>query len=116
MTPGDVARIVERRGEVAFVDLLRASDPEFEDAAFEPALADALRSNPPLIDQWNMWSEDQRWTPTAVVDGVTTAWVPAGGERSEHLRVHSDGAAAVADFIHRMAAWLVHREVLVVEE
>jgi hypothetical protein len=41
MTPGDVARIVERRDEYAFVDLLRAADPEFEDAAFEPALADA---------------------------------------------------------------------------
>jgi len=79
MTPGEVARIVERRDEVAFVDLLRAADPEFADAAFEPALADALRSNPPLIDQWNMWSGDQRWTPCAAVDGVTTAWVPAGG-------------------------------------
>ena len=42
--------------------LLRAADPEFEDAAFEPALADALRSNPPLIDQRNVWSGDQRWT------------------------------------------------------
>jgi len=63
MTPGDVARIVERRDEDAFVDLLRAADAEFEDPAFEPGLADALRSNPLLIDQWNVWSGDQRWTP-----------------------------------------------------
>ena len=115
MTPGDVARIVERRDETAFVDLLRAADAEFEDAAFEPALADALRSSPLLIDRWNVWSGDQRWTPSAAVDGVETAWVtPEGG--SEHLRVHSDGAAAVADFIHRMAAWLARREVVVVEK
>lgn len=115
MTPEDVARIVERRDDDAFADLLRAADAEFEDAAFEPGLADALRANPPLIDQWNVWSGDQRCTPSAGVDGVRTAWVPAGGG-SEHLRVHSDGAAAVADFIHRMAAWLARQEVLVVDE
>jgi hypothetical protein len=71
MTPRDVARIVERRDEDAFVDLLRAADPEFEDAAFESAIADALRSNPPLIDQWNMWSGDQRRTPTPLATAPT---------------------------------------------
>jgi hypothetical protein len=116
MTPRDVARIVQRREAGAFVELLRAAEPEFADAAFEPAVADALRSDPALIDQWNVWSGDQRWTPSAGVDGVTTVWIPAGGGAPEHLRVHSDGAAAVADFIHRMAAWLARREVLVVEE
>jgi hypothetical protein len=115
MTPEDVARIVERRDETAFVELLRAADPEFEDAAFERALADALRSKPPLIDQWNAWSGDQRWTPSATVEGVQTAWVTPRG-KSERLRVHSDGATAVADFIHRMAVWLARREVLAVEE
>lgn len=116
MTPEDVARIVERREDGAFVDLLRAADHEFADAAFEPALADVLRANPPLINQWDVWCGDQRWTPSAGVDGVETYWVPAGGGRSEHLRVHSDRGAAVADFIHRVAAWLARREVLVVEE
>lgn len=114
MTPDDVARIVERRDDAAFVQLLRAADRAFEDAAFEPAIADALRSTPVLIEQWNTWSEDQRWTPSAAVRGLTTGWVSSGG-RSEHVRLHADGAAAVADFIHRMAAWLARREVLVVE-
>jgi hypothetical protein len=113
MTPDAAARIVERRDETAFVDLLRKVDAEFEDAAFEPALADALRADPALIDQWNMWSGDQRWTPSAAVDGVKTAWVLPGAA-TDHVRVHSDGAAAVADFIHRMAAWLARREVLIV--
>ena len=45
MTPRDVARIVERRDEAAFVDLLRAADAELDDSAFEPALADALRAD-----------------------------------------------------------------------
>lgn len=115
MTPGDVARLVERRHEAAFVELLRTSDREFSDAAFEPALADALRSNPALTEQWTLWSGDQRWTPSARVDGVVTTWVTAGGAREEHLRGHIDEAAAVADFIHRMAAWLARGEVLVVE-
>ena len=115
MTPRDVARIVERRHESAFVDLLRAADAEFSDAAFEPALAEALWSDPSLIDKWNVWSGDQRWTPSAGVDGDRTESVPAGAVRREHVRVHPDGAAAVADFIHRMAAWLARREVLAIE-
>jgi len=111
MTPGQVARIVERRAEPAFVVLLRAADTEFEDDSFESALADALRDTPALIDQWNLWSADQRWTPSAAVDGVTTAWIDSGGG-TQHQRTHADRAAAVADFIRRIAAWLARREVL----
>ena len=54
MTPESVARIVERRGEPAFIDLLREADAEFEDAAFEPALADLLRDEPRLTELWVM--------------------------------------------------------------
>lgn len=115
MTPEDVARIVERRDEMAFVDLLREADAEFEDSEFEDALADAVRAHPELVDKWNLWSGDQRWTPSAGVDGLTTMWVPSGGG-SEYVRVHADGASAVAGFIHRMAAWLARREVLTFEE
>jgi hypothetical protein len=114
MTPANVARIVERRDQAAFVDLLRAADTEFEDAAFEAALATALRAEPRLIDLWDTWSGDQRWTPSAAVNGVRTAWVTPGGA-SEHHRVHPDRAAAVADFIHRMAAWLARREIIAVD-
>lgn len=104
MTPEDVARLVQLRDEDVFVGLLRASDPEFENAGFERRVADALRTEPSLIGQWAAWSGDQRWTPSAGVDGVTTYWVPAGGGTSERVRIHPDSAAAVADFIHRLAA------------
>lgn len=116
MSPEDVARIVERREEAAFVDLLRAADLEFDDPAFEPAVAEALNSNPVLIEDWYAWCGDQRWTPSAGVEGVTTYWVPARGGMSEHVRVHADSGAAVADFIHRLAAWLGRREVIVIED
>src|SRR5689334_15280770 len=97
--------MVRRREEPAFVNLLRAADIEFEDAAFESALAEALRSDSELVEQWDTWSGDQRWTPSAALDGVEVHWVPSGGG-SEHLRVHPDSASAAADFIRRMAAWL----------
>src|SRR5690242_16319075 len=75
MTPEAVARIVERRNEAAFVDLLRSADLEFEDdAGFEPALADALRAEPQLTELWTTWSADQRWTPSAYVEGNETGW------------------------------------------
>jgi hypothetical protein len=38
MTPESVARIVERRGEPAFISLLREADTTFVDARFEAAL------------------------------------------------------------------------------
>jgi len=112
MTPESAARIVERRGEPAFIDLLREADAEFEDAAFEPALADQLRDEPRLTELWAMWSGDQRWTPSAYVKGEETGWYDSG---YQHLRVHPDAADAVADFVHRMTAWLARREVIAVD-
>jgi hypothetical protein len=93
--------------------LLRAADAEFQDSAFEPALADALRSEPSLVGQWQVWSADQRWTPSAYVEGVETGWYDAG---CQHMRTHPDPAAAVGDFIHRMATWLARREVLYTDQ
>ena len=111
MTPEAVARIVERRSEAAFVDLLRSADAGFEDAGFERGLADALRAEPQLIDLWATWSADQRWTPSAYVEGNETGWYHS--ER-QHVRVHPDRACAIADFVHRMAAWSARREVIAV--
>jgi hypothetical protein len=113
MTPGSVARIVERRGEAVLVDLLREADAEFEDAAFESALADALRAEPRLIALWATWSADQRWTPSAYVEGKETGWYGSG---RQHVRVHSDEADAVADYVHRMAAWSARRQVIAVDD
>lgn len=111
MTPEFVARIVEDRAE--FIRSIRAADAEFEDADFEPALADALRAEPRLIERWGMWSGDQRWTPSAYVEGKETGWYDTD---YQHVRVHPDEAAAVADFIHRMAAYTARRKVIAVED
>ena len=113
MTPEAVARIVERRGEPAFADLLRAADTDFDGAPFESALADVLRAEPRLVDLWGIWSADQRWTPSAYVEGNETGWYDSA---YQHVRTHRDPAAAVADFIHRMATWLARHEVVKVED
>jgi hypothetical protein len=97
-TPDAVARIVERRGTPAFVALLRASDAEFAEAAFEPALNEVLRTEPGLADEWAVWSGDQRWTPSAYVEGRQTGWY---NSETRHVRLHPDEAGAVADFIRR---------------
>jgi hypothetical protein len=112
MTPESVAGIVDRCSEGTFINLLREADAEFLDPQFEPQLAEALRTEPRLIDSWATYSAEQRWTPSAYVDGSETSWYDAG---YRHVRVHSDAAAAVADFIHRLTAWLARREVIDVD-
>jgi predicted NAD/FAD-binding protein len=56
---------------------------------------------------------EQRWTPSAYVNGRQTGWYDSG---YQHVRSHDDAADAVTDFIRRMAAWLSRREVIAVEE
>lgn len=110
MTPESVAGIVNHREEPAsLVELLREADSAFDDATFENSLAHVLRYDIRLVDAWALWSGDQRWTPSAYVEGTETGWYDSD---YEHVVRHHDAAAAVADFIHRMAAWLARREVL----
>jgi hypothetical protein len=108
-SPTLVASIVEYKSESAFVLLLQLADRYFGDPGFEASLADSLRANPSLIELWENWSADQRWSPSAYVEGTAAGWFD--GER-RYVQAHPDRGAAVADFIHRMAAWLSRREVL----
>lgn len=108
-SPLRVASIVEHRSSPAFVLLLQLADRHFADAGFEDALAATLGKKPQLIDFWETWSADQRSTPSAYVEEKTTGWYDSS---RQNVRIHPDRAAAVADFIHRMAAWLARREVL----
>jgi hypothetical protein len=108
-SPALVASIVEHSSEPAFVLLLQLADRHFADPGFEGALARSLRENRALIELWEAWSGDQRWTPSAYVEGTEVGWFD--GVRG-NVRIHSDRGAAVADFIRRLAAWLSRREVL----
>jgi hypothetical protein len=64
------------------------------------------------MERWESWSVDQRSTPSAYLDGTVVGWYDSV---RRNVRVHPDRAAAVADFIHRLAALLSRREVLEVQ-
>jgi len=99
-----VAAIVRRRSEPDFVPMLRQADQHFDgDGAFELTLAQTLRADSALVDLWETWSTDQRWTPSAYFEGTEVGWFD-GARR--HVQIHLDHASAAADFVHRLAAWL----------
>jgi hypothetical protein len=105
-----VAGIVLRRDDLEFADQLKAANRSFVTVGFEAELVAYLRRHPQLVDAWQSWSEDQRWTPTAVVSGTDSGWMDTTG--AVEVRTHPDRATATADFIHRMAAWLDERRIL----
>ncbi|TDC53598.1 hypothetical protein E1212_05345 [Jiangella ureilytica] len=104
-----VASIVKHRDEPAFGLLLQLADQLFADIEFERHLAEGLRGEPALIELWDLWSGDQRWTPSVYIEGTEVGWFD--GER-RHVKVHPDRAGAVADFVHRLSAWMSRRAVL----
>jgi hypothetical protein len=65
-----------------------------------------------LVELWETWSADQRWTPSAYVEGTEVGWFDGA---CRNVRIHPDRGAAVAEFIRRMAAWLFRRVVLEVD-
>lgn len=107
MTPEEAARLIEGRDEPAFVELWRRLDDDLDDLRFTAAIAETLRAEPDLVDAWTVWSGEQRWSPGAYVEGVEVGWFD--GSR-QHVRRHADQAAAVADFIRRIARWLSRRD------
>jgi hypothetical protein len=112
MNVDEVASIVIHREGPEFVSLLKSASSCFEQTDFESQLAAHLTTRPGLVEQWSVWSGDQRWTPSAYLDGTKAGWHDAG---PQHIRQHPDRAAATADFIHRMAVWLADRRVLASE-
>lgn len=111
MTPKQVAQIIESRGNPVFVERLRDADAEFGCVEFEAEVAAFLRREPVLLMAWASWSEDQRWTPSAYFTGATSGWVTDGGTIL-FGRQHRDEAAAAANLIRRLAAWMCRRSVL----
>ena len=97
--------VMGTRGPDVVATLSRAN-AFFRDPGFEAALAQVLRDQPVLVERWQSYSRDQRWTPAAYVEGTETGWYDHG--RHDVVR-HVDHAAAVADFIHRTAAHLDRR-------
>jgi hypothetical protein len=106
-----VAGIVRERHASEFAARLRLADRHFiGDPTFERSVAQVLQSSPELVTLWATWSGDQRWAPSAYLEGNKVGWYDDGARRN--LKVHPDTASAAADFIHRLAGWLARREIL----
>jgi len=106
---GRVCRMVLHRAEPGFAAKLAAAAAEFARPGFEQALATHLRANPELVEAWATWSADQRWSPSAYVEGTEVGWYDGG---RHDVRRHPDRAAAAADFIHRTSVWLAYERVV----
>jgi hypothetical protein len=105
-----VASIVRAWPDGEFIVRLRLADRHFnDDPSFELTVARVLQSSPELVALWATWSGDQRWTPSAYLEGDKVGWYDGA---NRNVKVHPDTASAAADFIHRLAAWLARREVL----
>jgi hypothetical protein len=105
-----VAGIVQDRHASEIVVRLRLADRHFsDDPSFERGVAQVLQSSPELVALWAAWSRDQRWTPSAYMEGNEVGWYD-GARRN--LKAHPDSASAAADFIHRLAAWLARGEIV----
>jgi hypothetical protein len=104
-----VASTAEHKSRSAFALLLHLVHRHFSEAGFEDALADILRENMALIGLWENWSADQGWTHSAYTEDTVTGWFD---RVRQYVRVHPDRPAALAAFIHRMAAWLSRRALL----
>jgi hypothetical protein len=105
-----VAGIVKDRYTSEFVVRLREADQHFsDDSSFERSVAQVLRGSPELVTMWATWSGDQRWTPSAYLEGNEVGWFDGA---CRNMKVYPDTASAAADFIHRLAARLARRETL----
>ena len=86
-----------RAGEKSASELVRSSGIGFRTLATSEVLP-VLQSNPALIDDWAMWSEDQRCTPAYYFQEQGDSYVV--GRMPEQEQVEFDNRfVACADFI-----------------
>jgi hypothetical protein len=102
------------RGNVSMIDLIRDSGYlEIANRVFESDIEEYLREHADLVDVWQVYSEDQRCTPTCYLASASFAGRPGDSgwrvgyysmlpaERVE--RDFQDGYSACAYFVKRFA-------------
>jgi hypothetical protein len=65
-------------------------EPASDAPSFERSVAQFLRSSPELIAMWATWSGDQRWTPSAYLEGIEVGWFDGA---CRDVKVHPDTAS-----------------------
>jgi hypothetical protein len=73
------------------------------------AVRTRLAEAPELIDLWQRWSYDKRWSPSPYLDGLEVGHYDAG---KRDVRRHATTVDACADFVLAEVRWLVDRRVV----
>jgi hypothetical protein len=73
------------------------------------AVRAALRDRPGIVQSWQEWSYDKRWSPGPYLDGLEVGHYDAG---RQHVRRHPTEVHACADFVLAEVRWLVERRVV----
>jgi hypothetical protein len=92
------------------VEVLTASGVnEVGDAELRERLLSVLEVRPDLVELWQGWSQDKRWSPSPYLDGLEVGHYDSG---RQHVRTHPTPAAACADFVLAEVRWIVERRVV----
>jgi len=88
---------------------LRAGVRDTSDDDLFTVVRARLTEDPDLIELWQSWSYDKRWSPSPYLDGLEVGHFDA---RKLHVRLHATTADACADFVLAEVRWLVDRRVV----
>lgn len=82
---------------------------EVSDEDLVAAVRSALRDHPEVIQAWQGWSYDKRWSPSPYLDGLEVGHYDGG---KHHVRRHATAVDACADFVLAEVRWVLDRRVL----
>ena len=69
-----------------------------------------LSRDPDLIDSWQQYSWDKRWSPSPFLDGLEVGHYDGG---RQHVKRYASPAEACADFVLREVRWVVSKTVII---
>jgi hypothetical protein len=99
-----------RRGGSQLADLFRAAGVEsVDDDELREAVHERLAAEPRLVEAWQAYSYDKRWTPSPYLDGLEVGHHDGG---HHHVRAHPTTTDACADFVLAEVRWVVERRII----
>ena len=79
------------------------------DEELRNAVRSVLEVRPDLVELWEHWSWDKRWSPSPYLDGLEVGHYDHG---RSHVRVHPTPIDACADFVLTEVRWIVERRIV----
>ncbi len=82
---------------------------EVSDTDLVASVCARLAEQPELVDAWQGYSSDKRWSPSPYLEGLEVGHYESG---RHHVRRHSTPVEACADFVLAEVRWVVDRRVI----